>query len=159
MPTPPVPDDLAGALRSRGLRMTPQRRDVLDAVYRLGHATPEQIAAEVREVDLTTVYRTLALLEELHLLAHTHFGHGAPSYRRAGDGHMHVVCHWCGSVVDTAPDLADGLAARLHAELGFTLDIAHFTVFGQCAQCAAASDGPVAPESPARSEQGAHVHA
>ena len=154
-----APDDLADALRARGLRMTPQRRNVLDAVHRLGHATPEQIAAEVREVDLTTVYRTLQVLEELGLLAHAHFGHGAPSYRRADDAHVHVVCHSCGSVVDAAPDLADQLAARLAAELGFALDVAHFTVFGHCARCGAAPVGSPLAGTPAPAEQGAHTHA
>ena len=33
-------DELDAVLRSRGLRATPQRRFVLDALERLGHATP-----------------------------------------------------------------------------------------------------------------------
>lgn len=140
--------------------MTPQRRDVLDTVVRLRHATPEQIAVEVDGVDLTTVYRTLQLLEELGLLAHTHFGHGAPSYRPVEDAHVHVVCHSCGSVVDAAPDLADGLAARLRDELGFSLDVAHFTVFGQCADCAAAQPGADRHGTGSDPmEQGVHTHA
>lgn len=133
-----MPDDLTARLRQRGLRMTTQRRQVLDAVRRLGHATPEQINDAVDGVDLTTVYRTLDLLEELDLVKHTHLGHGAPSYRPADDEHVHVVCHTCQSVTDAAVDLVDDLAARLADERGFRLDRSHFTVFGQCAACAAA---------------------
>src|SRR5690348_11235276 len=59
---------LADELRSRGLRLTAQRQLVLEAVFALGHATPDQIHAQVSKtaagVNITTVYRTLELLEE-----------------------------------------------------------------------------------------------
>jgi Fur family ferric uptake transcriptional regulator len=134
--------DLAARLRSRGMRVTPQREQVLAAVRRLGHATPEQISETVADVDVTTVYRTLELLEELGLVRHAHLGHGAPSFRPAEDEHVHIVCHACGSVTDAAPDLVADLAGRLRDEQGFVLDRAHFTVFGRCRTCAAESSGP-----------------
>lgn len=138
----PATPELAARLRARGLRMTPQREQVLAAVRRLGHATPEQISDAVEDVDLTTVYRTLELLEELELVRHAHLGHGAPSYRPAGDEHIHVVCHSCGSVVDAEADLVTDLAAQLQREQGFTLDRSHFTVFGRCRACAEQSPAP-----------------
>lgn len=132
-----IADTLAERLRAHGLRMTPQRQSVMDAVTRLVHATPEQIADTVPDVDLTTIYRTLDTLEQLGLLAHTHLGHGAPSYRLASDDHIHVVCHHCGAVVDAPAGLIEPLAETLKAERGFTIDRSHFTVFGTCAGCAA----------------------
>ncbi len=134
---PAVADELAARLRGRGLRLTQQRRDVLAAVRHLGHATPEQIHATVGEADLTTVYRTLELLEETGFVRHAHLGHGAPSYRPADDDHIHVVCHHCGRVLDVDADLVDELAASLQNTQGFQLDRGHFTVFGKCADCAA----------------------
>ena len=130
-------DELVARLRARGLRVTPQREQVLAAVRRLGHATPEQLSETVPGVDVTTVYRTLELLEELGLVRHAHLGHGAPSFRPAEDEHVHIVCHSCGAVVDAAPDLVDDLAARLRRDDGFEVDRAHFTVFGTCRSCAA----------------------
>ena len=84
-------------LRERGLRLTPQRQLILEAVHELGHATPEQVHTTVRErvagVNITTVYRTLELLEELGLVNHTHLSHGSPTYHAAGeDQHVHLVC-------------------------------------------------------------------
>jgi Fur family ferric uptake transcriptional regulator len=135
-------DDLTARLRARGLRVTAQREQVLDAVRQLGHATPEQIGDAVSGVDVTTVYRTLELLEQLGLVKHTHLGHGAPSYRPAEDDHIHVVCHQCSTVLDAPAGLVDGLAERLLADRGFQLDRSHFTIFGTCADCqrAAAND-------------------
>ena len=58
---------LRHTLHERGLRMTPQRQLVLDAVRALDHATPEQICAQVQRtapaVNITTIYRTLDLLD------------------------------------------------------------------------------------------------
>lgn len=127
--------DLAATLRARGLRATPQREQVFNAVRSLGHATPEQIHEAVPDVDLTTIYRTLEVLEQIGVIKHAHLGHGAPAYRPADDDHIHVVCHTCGNVVDAPPDLVDALAGRLRTERGFVLDRSHFTVFGQCRDC------------------------
>lgn len=139
MPTPSREQvdttDLAPRLRALGMRMTPQREQVLAAVRTLGHATPEQIAESVSGVDVATVYRNLDLLEELGFVRHAHLGHGAPSYRPAEDEHIHVVCHTCGEVVDAEPALVDDLAERLRDANGFVLDKAHFTVFGRCRKC------------------------
>src|ERR1700712_3022750 len=130
-PTEPGPA-LADRLRERGMRLTSQRERVMEAIAALVHATPEQIAQAVPEVDLTTVYRTLETLEQIGMVAHTHLGHGAPSYRLASDEHVHVVCHQCGSVLDAPVGLVDRLAGQLLKERGFIVDRSHFTVFGTC---------------------------
>src|SRR6516225_61807 len=84
-------------LRASGYRVTPQRQLVLEAVTRLEHATPEEIYAEVKQtavgVNVSTVYRTLELLEQIGLVTHTHLGHGAHRYHLAADAqHIHLVC-------------------------------------------------------------------
>jgi Fur family transcriptional regulator, ferric uptake regulator len=126
-------------LRARGYRLTPQRELVLRAVERLDHATPDEVLAAVREesesVNVSTVYRTLELLEEIGLVWHTHLGHGAPTFRPADDEHVHIVCHVCGRVIDAPHSLADDLAERLFDEQGFLVDRSHFTVFGRCHDC------------------------
>ena len=127
-------------LRARGYRLTPQRQLVLEAVRTLGHATPEDIATEVRKtasgVNITTVYRTLELLEELGLATHTHLGHGAPTYHAAGDDtHIHLVCRNCGVVSEESPAFVDDLVRSLEERRGFAVDVTHFAVFGQCASC------------------------
>jgi Fur family transcriptional regulator, ferric uptake regulator len=132
---------LAEALRSRGLRLTAQRQLVLEAVYALGHATPDQVHAAVSRtaagVNITTVYRTLELLEELGLVTHAHLSHGSPTYHAAGeDQHVHLVCRDCGAVDEVAPAVLDGLVGTLESSRGFRVDIGHVALFGLCAGCA-----------------------
>lgn len=127
-------------LRAQGYRLTPQRQLVLEAVTRLGHATPEEIAEAVRAtasgVNISTVYRTLELLEQLGLVTHTHLGHGAPTYHSADDAdHVHLVCRECGGVVETTPDVVGAVVDRLAAEEGFAADVRHLAIFGTCRGC------------------------
>jgi Fur family ferric uptake transcriptional regulator len=127
-------------LRARGYRLTPQRQLVLEAVGEIGHATPEEIVTAVRRtasgVNISTVYRTLELLEELGLVRHTHLGHGAPTYSVAGnDDHVHLVCRNCDGVEEASTDLVADVVARLATEKGFTVDVGHFTLFGRCQAC------------------------
>jgi Fur family transcriptional regulator, ferric uptake regulator len=136
---------LAQVLRSRGLRMTPQRQLVLDAVRQLGHATPEQVHSSVQQVadsvNITTVYRNLELLEELGLVTHTHLSHGAPTYHPVDeDQHIHLVCRDCGTVEGVDPQLLGAIARELERERGFKVDIGHVALFGRCGTCGGRDD-------------------
>jgi Fur family ferric uptake transcriptional regulator len=136
----PLPHDWHAELRARGYRLTPQRQLVLDAVRRLGHSTPEEIAATVqaesRAVNLSTVYRTLDLLEELGLVTHTHLGHGASTYHPADESdHVHLVCTSCGSVQSVPAQVIEPLAGSLRERDGFEVNVAHIAMHGRCADC------------------------
>lgn len=129
-------------LRARGLRLTAQRQLVLEAVYALGHATPDQVHAEVAKtaagINITTVYRTLELLEELGLVTHAHLSHGAPTYHALGDEqHAHLVCRACGEIEEMSPERLEPFARQLAAERGFVIDVGHVALFGLCARCGA----------------------
>jgi Fur family ferric uptake transcriptional regulator len=136
---------LQSTLRSRGYRLTPQRQLVLEAVTTLGHGTPDEICARVQEtaggVNISTVYRTLELLETLGLVSHAHLGHGAPTWHLAAEAnHVHLVCRDCGAVEEVPPGVLDAVVQTLERERGFSVDVGHFAVFGRCRDCAAAAD-------------------
>lgn len=140
-------------LRERGYRVTPQRQLVLEAVTKLEHATPEEIWADVREtargVNISTIYRTLELLEHLGLVTHTHLGHGAPRYHLAAEAeHVHLVCSQCGRVAQVGPEAVGALVMALDEDYGFETDVGHLTVFGRCANCRSGS--PSLTSAPAR---------
>lgn len=132
--------DLHARLRSRGYRLTPQRQLVLEAITSLGHATPEDAHAWVTErasgVNISTVYRTLELLEDLDLVKHAHLSHGAPTYHAAtSPEHVHLVCRGCGGITEVEPGTVAPLVDLLQQEHGFVADVGHLTVFGECREC------------------------
>jgi Fur family transcriptional regulator, ferric uptake regulator len=124
-------------LRGSGYRLTPQRELILNAVETLGHATPDEVLAEVRKqssaVNVSTVYRTLEVLEELGLVRHAHLSDRAPTYHSVdGHEHFHLVCRNCHRVISVDPDVLEPLLTRLRTEHGFAVDVGHLTVFGTC---------------------------
>src|SRR3954463_8967565 len=127
-------------LREKGYRLTPQRELILGAVEELGHATPDEVLAEVRThstaVNASTVYRTLEVLEELGLVRHAHLSDRAPTYHSVTDHeHFHLVCRECHRVISVDPEVVAPLAERLRREQGFVLDVGHLAVFGECTDC------------------------
>jgi Fur family ferric uptake transcriptional regulator len=134
-----VSDALTRALKDRGLRLTAQRQLVLQAVRELGHATPDEVHAKVQcvaaSVNLTTIYRTLELLEDLGLVTHAHLSHGAPTFHAAEDRHVHLVCRACGHIEELPVETVTPLAQTLRAERGFNLDVGHVALFGTCRRC------------------------
>lgn len=133
---------LARRLRERGLRLTPQRELILRAVDELRHATPDELLARVRRdstaVNLSTVYRTLEVLEEVGLVRHAHLSDRAPTYHSVtGDAHAHLVCRACKQVTSLRADEIAPFVEQLEAVHAFQVDVGHLTVFGHCVQCPA----------------------
>ena len=133
-------EDWREKLRGSGYRLTPQRELILRAVETLGHATPDEVLAKVREqssaVNVSTVYRTLEVLEELGLIRHAHLSDRAPTYHSVTDHeHFHLVCRNCHRVVSVDPDVLQPLRDRLLQDHRFTVDVGHLTIFGRCESC------------------------
>ncbi len=139
--------DWDSRLRSVGLRSTAQRRAVLQSLFEVRHATVDELAAEVQrtmpDVSLSTIYRTLEVLDEAGLVTHAHLHHGSPTYHSVDEEpHVHLVCTGCGAIGQQPIAVAESLAARLQESVGFVVDVSHLAVHGRCAGCSQAGDQP-----------------
>lgn len=133
-------EDWRATLRDRGFRLTPQRELILAAVETLGHATPDEVLAQVRKsseaINLSTVYRTLEVLESVGLVRHAHLSDRAATYHSVTDReHFHLVCRKCGRIESVDPSVAAPLAEALTSTQNFDIDMGHLVVFGSCVQC------------------------
>jgi len=110
--------DVIDDLQRRGLRMTPQRRAIVAEVMKTrGHISPTALARKVQGdmpgVNASTIYRTLAVLEEAGVLAHAHLEGGAEYHRAEEAGHVHLTCSRCGAEDDLS--LGEAEASRVRA--------------------------------------------
>ena len=96
-------------LRAQGRRLGHARRRVLEGFAGLDRpVTAEELAARVPDVHVSSVYRSLVVLEELGLVAHVHLAHGPALYELAPAANMvHLVCEVCGRDVPVPPDVFD----------------------------------------------------
>ena len=132
---------LVEELKRRGVRVTPQRAIILEAIEQMpGHITAEDVFTAVqrvnRYINLATVYRTLDLLRELDLIIETDMGASAVQFALCTHAaHHHAVCRRCGRSFEFPDDLLtpviDGLATHYH----FTADARHVVIFGWCKSC------------------------
>jgi len=133
-------DSVLDLLRSRGLRMTPQRRAIVaEIMSSKGHIAPARVADRVREripgVNPSTVYRTLALLEEMGVLSHAHLESGPEYHRRSEGGHVHLICSNCRRSDELSLADASRLKALIQRHHAFEPDLSHFAISGLCADC------------------------
>src|SRR5436853_6419624 len=130
--------ELKVALKQRGLRMTPQRQLILDAVASMhGHVSADQVYQQVvrvfPDVNISTVYRTLEVLEELGVVRHTHFHDGVAQYERTDEApHHHMVCTVCQADTELDLEILEPLADALRRRYGFESNLAHTAIIGIC---------------------------
>lgn len=133
--------DIINKLSEQGYRLTPQRMMVLDAIeHSENHISAEEIYAQVitkyPHLNISTVYRTLELLNRLELVTETDLGGGRVRYHPADKGHHHhLVCQECGRVIDLDESVMDDLKLVLRRDYDFDPDIRHLALFGTCADC------------------------
>jgi Fur family ferric uptake transcriptional regulator len=144
MPRTESPGRLRAELMARGIRMTEQRRVILDVIEGARqHLDAAQILRHARRrnagVDRVTVYRTLALLkrhglvDELDLM-HVN-GEGHYYERRPLRDHMHMTCLRCGGVAEFESDLFERLKAQVERECTFHIVISRLEIGGYCRKC------------------------
>jgi len=132
---------IASKLSELGYRLTPQRAMVLSALENSGnHISAEEIYAQIvakyPQVNISTVYRTLELLEQLGLVTETDLGGGRVRYHPADQGrHHHLVCQECGAIIDLGESLLSSLKDTLLREYKFSADLRHLAIFGYCVKC------------------------
>ena len=131
------------SLRQNGLRITPQREMIIQAIahsdrHRTAEEIYQQVQARTRAVNLATVYRTLDLLVEQGLIHRLHLGSGQIVYTSPSHGaHLHLVCRHCGQVIDADAGLLVDLQKHIQAEHAFRADLQHISITGLCASCEA----------------------
>lgn len=128
--------DAVERVREGGGRITKARRVLLADLYdHGGRITAEELAERHDDIDLATVYRSLAHFEEVGVIEHVHLGHGPAAYRWSGARTIPAVCEGCGAVVDIPAEELDALAARLEEEYGLRLSLGHFALSVSCPAC------------------------
>ena len=138
--------DLDAALRERGYRVTRPRRAVWDTLQDAdGHLTVEEVlhrtATMGHDIDLASVYRTLALFEDLGLARASRLGDSDASRWELAhpDEHFHLVCEVCGAVDHHVGSLVSSIRGHLDDGHGFEATRIELVVSGRCARCRAAA--------------------
>lgn len=114
-------------LEDRGLRMTRQRRDIIEAVFLSEeHFTAEELMVRAQKLNprtsRATVYRTLVMLVDAGVLGEVELGKGQrffdPNFGERPN-HSHLICVDCGTVIEFEDSHMEVLEDCLTRRLGF----------------------------------------
>lgn len=134
-------------LREKGLKVTNQRLLVLETIGKHPgeHLSAEEIYELVKmqcpEIGLATIYRTVQVLVDLHVIDKVSFDDGFARYELEAGGederhhHHHAICRTCGAVISFEDDLLDKLEQALYDAIGFTVTDHEVKLYGCCKEC------------------------
>ena len=135
---------LRSALEGRGVRLTRQRRvllEVMDQAER--HLSADAILERAQKIDpnvhRVTVYRTLEMLKRLGLLdeldlLHIH-GHRHYYESHGPRDHIHVACLRCGKVREVESDLYEQMKRQIERDTGVKITVTRTEIGGYCDSC------------------------
>ena len=138
------PGRLQAALEERGVRLTRQRRVLLQVMDRAErHLDAGAILERAQKIDSrvhrVTVYRTLELLkrhgliDELDLL---HIRGGQHYYESHGPrDHIHIACLRCGKVREFESRLFEQLKSQIERDCGIKITVTRTEIGGYCDAC------------------------
>ena len=137
-------DEVAALLRRADQRYTTGRRRLVAALQAGdGPLTITQILAEDDTLAQSSVYRNLAILEEVGAVSRIATRDDFARYELAEDltgHHHHLICSTCGDVADFA--LSSRFEANLDRALnqaaevvGFSVEAHRLDLLGTCAEC------------------------
>jgi len=132
--------NLMADLRQRGVRLTPQREMILDAIHHEDeHLTADEIYQRVQArspaINIATVYRTLELFKDLHIIHEINLGDCTRYELCQDEPHHHLVCQACGATISLDHAILAPLESKLKKQFGFKAHMEHMVIYGQCAKC------------------------
>ncbi len=114
--------------RDKGMKMTEQRRAIARVLSDSNdHPDVEELHRRVVEIDprvsIATVYRTVRLFEEQHILERLDFGDGRARYEEAEGRHHHhhLINLENGDVIEFENEQLEELKRKIARDLGFDL--------------------------------------
>jgi Fur family ferric uptake transcriptional regulator len=129
-------------LRSKGLKFTAARKQLLRAIFAIhDHFTAEQLLERLRQSGVAaskaTVYRTLAVMLACDLLELHDFGEGARYYEHTfGHAHHdHLFCVNCKAIKEFRDDRIEKLQAQVARKANFDLMAHTLKMYGLCGRC------------------------
>jgi Fur family peroxide stress response transcriptional regulator len=156
----PLGAELAQRLRAHRFKLTPQRAAVYRAVREMGHVTPKQIHAAVRQaypmLSLNTVYATLETLERIGQILRVTGPEGSNVYEAASPIHHHFHCLGCGRILDVHDPTLDSIPLPPSSWAQFTVTTRRVEFYGYCPGCrrrlGSTASSQETPPAPARSK-------
>ena len=134
-------EQVEGLLAQHAIRLTAERRLIVRRAVAFLHFTAEGLVSDVRRADSSvaraTVYRTLALLQDVGVVEKHDFRYGPPNYELtfAKAHHDHLMCVYCGEIIEFQEPRVEQLQEEVVQRYGYQLLTHTHKLYGVCKAC------------------------
>lgn len=136
-------NDFKQLLKKNNLKFTIQREVILETLYNSDeHLTPEALHHLIQDkypelnTGIATVYRTLSLLEDSHVVTSLSFGAQGKKYELGVKHHHdHLICTECGKITEFVDEEIEQRQLAITKELGFKMSDHSMQIYGICREC------------------------
>jgi len=136
-------EDFKTLLKNNNLKFTIQREVILETLYNSDeHLTPEALHHLIQEkypdlnTGIATIYRTLSLLEDSHVVRSLSFGAQGKKYELgAKEHHDHLICTRCGEITEFVDEEIEKRQHAITDELDFKMIDHSMQIYGICKKC------------------------
>lgn len=127
-------------LKEHNIRITNARKSILEIIFRSSEAINANLIYELLKkdnikIDLSTVYRTLDMLENKKILNKFDLGNNMYNYTMNNNSHKHIIecvlCHKKMVIDCPIPQIEE----QIKAKTGITLTESHVYLKGICKEC------------------------
>jgi Fe2+ or Zn2+ uptake regulation protein len=133
-------EDLINQLREKGLKLTPQRLAIIDALVKNCKAHPgasliyKDARKKAKSVSLSTVYAALKEFSEKGLIKSLEFDRMENRYDGNLSEHINLICESCGTILDyNLPATVE--PKDIARKSGFVVTEARMEYYGHCRDC------------------------
>ena len=137
-----VEEKFEAFVRSKGLKLTSQRRRILKRVFSTHHHfTAEEVYDMFRrgreKISRATVYRTLSLLVEGRFLDSLDLGQDRRYFEHilGHEHHDHIICLTCTKIIEFQEPRIEALQEHVMKSHGFHITSHSLRLFGFCDEC------------------------
>ncbi|PAF43697.1 transcriptional repressor [Helicobacter sp. 11S02629-2] len=125
-------------LKTKNLKVTPQRVAILKEIENSGHISIEDIYEKIKKtypsISLATVYKNINTMQDAHILRSVKAPSQKQKFELCDDKHVHVACQECGKLEDVRLDMSEAMKACAEAT-GYDIYDVSAIFIGTCKEC------------------------
>lgn len=130
--------DYIAVLKNHNLKVTPQRLEIVDILYKNGHINIDDLYKALQDkfpsLSLATIYKNINTMCSKLFLSEVKIPHQKNVYELTKDEHSHIVCSKCDSIIDIDLDIST-ILNQAKRESHYSLKTSSIVLNGICPKC------------------------
>jgi Fur family peroxide stress response transcriptional regulator len=130
--------DYVALLKDNNLKVTPQRLEIVQELYRQRHMSIDEIYKSLQNkfpsISLATIYKNINAMIDIFFITEIKIPYKKSVYELTKARHSHVVCNKCNTILDIDVDI-DSIFNQAKILSDYSLEECSIVLNGLCPKC------------------------